>query len=282
MVAVLSFPWTGIQYSPAWPLDIATVEKAIVARLESRLKDQVEVGHFPGRAATEYELKHRVGAVLVRFDSAEYGPVIDTEAVIQERTFTWFVAVLVRDLGWSYGGQQSGPSPGGYQMLEHVRALLTGHLVRGFRKMYPTAEEYEGVDKQGGVYYFNARYRHVTMALEHSEEPEYPKLVKAQAFEDGGQTDIAVPISPYTFSGDAPGAIQLPQINVSNVVVLSDDLSTEYVEGTDFTVAVQTGVVSRITSGAIGADATVQIGFNYADVVTAIANSGSAPKQPTN
>ena len=96
------------------------------------------------------------------------------------------------------------------------------------------------------------------------------------------QTPVASPMAPYSFSGPAPGALQLPQINVSNIVVMSDDLSAEYVEGTDFSVAIQTGVVTRIATGRIAALATVQIAFDYADVVTAVAGGGAAPMQPSN
>jgi hypothetical protein len=282
MATVLPFPRAGIQYSPAILLDIATVEKAILARLTAAVADQVAVDHFPAHASKKYELKHRVGAVLVGYDGSEYGPVIDTEVVIQERTVIWYIEIQMRDLGWSYGGQASGPSPGAYQILETVRNALTGFVVLGYRKMYPSNENFEAIDQQGGVYYFNARYRHVTMALEQDIAPNHPVLVKAQAFEKGAQTTIEVPVAPFTFSAAAPGAIQLPQINISNVVVLSNDLSTEYAAGTDYSVDPVAGVVARIATGAIGGGATVQIGFNYADSVTSLASGGSAPLQPNN
>jgi hypothetical protein len=292
MATVLPFPREGKQYSPPIPLDIATVEQAIIARLASAFGGsivngkvvgaQVDIDHYPERASESYELKHRVGAVLVRYHGSDYGGVIDTEAVIQERTMVWYVEILMRDLGWSYGGQASGPSPGAYQIIETVRLALSGFIVPGFRKMYPASDEHEGKDKQGGVYYYNAFYRHVTMALEQSTEPNHPLLVKAQAFEEGAQTTIQVPVAPFAFSGNPPGAIQLPQINISNVVVLSNDLSTDYLAGTDYTVDPVAGVVARIATGAIGAGATVQIGFSYADSVTAVAGGGSAPLQPSN
>jgi Gp37 protein len=292
MAAVLPFPRAGIQYSPPIPLDIATVEQAILAQLATAFGGAivggkitgalVDIDHYPERAAESYRLTHRIGAVLVRFDGSEYSPVIDTEEVIQERTFRWFVAILTRDLGWSYGGQASGPSPGAYQLIETVRLALSGFRVTGFRKMYPVSEEHEGKDKEGGVYYYNAIYRHVTMALEQDTEPNHPILVKAQAFEEGGQTTINVPIAPFTFSGPAPGAIQLPQINLSNVVVFKNDMSIEYSATTDYVADPVAGTVTRVAGGNIGANATVQIGFSYADSVTSIASGGAAPEQPSN
>jgi hypothetical protein len=292
MATVLPFPREGIQYSPPIPLDLTTVENAILARLATAFGGtfaggkvtgaSVAIEHYPEHATEKYRLTHRVGAVLVRWDLSDYGSVIDTEDVVQERTVGWFFAIVMRDLGWSYGGQPSGPSPGAYQVLEMVRATLTGFVVKGYRKMYPTNEEFEGRDGEGGAYYFNARYRHVTMALEQSTAPNHPLLVKAQAFEEGAQTTIQVPVAPFAFSGNPPGAIQLPQINISNVVVFSNDLSTDYLTGTDYSVDPVAGVVARIATGAIGAGATVQIGFSYSDSVTALAGGGSAPLQPSN
>jgi hypothetical protein len=288
--AVLPFPRAGIQYSPPIPLDIATVENAILTKLATAFGGTIVNGkgagtliaieHFPEHGES-YRLTHRIGAVLVRYHGSEYGPTIDTEAIIQERAFRWFVEIQTRDLGWSYGGQASGPSPGAYQLIETVRLALTGFHLLGFRKMYPESDGDDGRDKEG-VYYYNAIYRHVTMALEQGVTPNHPVLVKAQAFETGGQTTIEVPVAPFTFSGGAPGAIQLPQINVSNVVVLSNDLATEYEEGTDYSVDPVAGVVARIATGTIAANATVQIGFNYADVVTSLASGGGAPEQPNN
>ena len=229
----------------------------------------VDVAHYPEHPET-YRLTHRIGAVLVRYDGCEYSAVIDTDAVIQQRTFNWFIAVITRDLGWAYGGQPSGPSPGAYAVLEAVRSALTGFFVKGFRGMYPVSEEHEGRDKEGGAWYYNARYRHWTMALEQSTTPNLALLQKVQAFEEGGQSTIASPAAPFTFGGPAPGTIQLPQINLSNVVVWSNNLETEYVAGTDYTVDATSGLITRIAIGGIGANATVQIAFDYADVVTAI------------
>jgi Gp37 protein len=292
MATVVPFPRAGVQYSPPIPLDIATVENAILAQLASAFGGSIVAGqgsgtlvaieHFPQRAAEEYRLTHRIGAVLVRYDGSEYGPVIDTGDVIQERTYRWFVAILTRDLGWAYGGQPSGPSPGAYQIVETVRLALSGFVVKGFRKMYPSNDEHEGKDKEGGVYYHHFLFRHVTMALQQGVTPNLAILTKAQAFETGGQSTKEVPLAPFTFSGAAPGAIQLPQINISNVVVLSDDLETEYLAGTDYTVDPVAGVVARIATGNIAANATVQIGFNYADSVTSLASGGAAPEQPNN
>jgi hypothetical protein len=42
------------------------------------------------------------------------------------------------------------------------------------------------------------------------------------------------------------------------------------------------GIISRISTGAIPADATVAVSYAYSDVVTALASGGSIPFAPSN
>jgi hypothetical protein len=127
---ILDAPWNGTTFAPAQPIDINTVEMALVARLAAQI-NTVEVAHFPD-APQAYRLTHRIGAALVRYEGADYGPLRDTATIVQERTLRFEVALLVRDLGWSYGGEPDGTSPGGYALLESVRGALTGFRVPGY------------------------------------------------------------------------------------------------------------------------------------------------------
>ena len=70
MSAVLDSSWIGQNFSPPTPLDIATIEGAIVARLRSVL-NAVEVVHFPDDPKN-YRLTHRTGAALVVYRGATY------------------------------------------------------------------------------------------------------------------------------------------------------------------------------------------------------------------
>ena len=139
---VLDAPWAGSSYSPPAPIDISTIELALVARLASQIAT-VEVAHFPD-APQAYRLTHRIGALLVRYEGADYGALIDSAAIVQERTMRFAAAILVRDVGWSFGGEPGGTSPGGYALLESVRAALTGFQNPRVRQAVSTAREVPG------------------------------------------------------------------------------------------------------------------------------------------
>src|SRR5712692_8529814 len=134
MGVTLDKPWQGETFSPPTLIDIAAIENVLLARLKvaASLTDsplsQVELAHFPDRPEA-YRMTHRVGALLVRYAGPRYGKLLDTEFVVQERNLSWDCFIRTRDLGWAYGGQPSGPSPGAYGIIEAARAALAGFWI---------------------------------------------------------------------------------------------------------------------------------------------------------
>ncbi len=124
MGAMLDAPWNGMVFTPPTAIDIAKIEDAILGRLSSQI-DSIEIAHYPDRPET-WRLTHRVGAALVMYKGAQYGELLDTAAIIQERKLEFEIAIMMRDLGWAVGGDPSGPSPGAYAIIEAVRTALTG------------------------------------------------------------------------------------------------------------------------------------------------------------
>ncbi|HTT76087.1 MAG TPA: Gp37 family protein [Candidatus Binataceae bacterium] len=274
MAAVmLDASWTGVQFAPAQPIDIATIELALVARLASQITS-VEVAHFPD-SPHAYRLTHRIGAALVRYEGADYGPLKDTAAIVQERTLKFAVSLLVRDLGWSFGGEPDGTSPGGYALLESIRAALTGFRIRGFSKAYPVSEKFLERDKQGGVWIYAITFGLKTMAVEPSVIENYPLFVLGVAQEKGGITTISVAPAPYAF--DASGEITLPNGNITALEMLNPSTGFEYIAGTDYSANAVTGVISANPSGAIPPGATVSIAYSYGETVTAVPSQAGDP-----
>ena len=148
MGVMLDGPWNGVTFSPPTAIDIATIEDAIVTQLRSQIS-LIEIAHYPDSPET-WRLTHRLGAALVMYKGAQYGELLDTAAVIQERKLEFEIAVMMRDLGWAVGGDASGPSPGAYAIIESIRAALTRYQIAGCRKMYPVREKFVKRDKQGG------------------------------------------------------------------------------------------------------------------------------------
>jgi hypothetical protein len=278
MGVMLDSPWAGQTFTPPTPLDIATIESAIVAQLRAQIST-IEVAQFPDKPSA-YRLTHRIGAGLVAWRGATYGSLNDTAAVVQVRRLEFEVALVVRDLGWSFGADPSGPSPGAYALLEAIRAALTGFRVPGCRKMYPLREQFLGRDAQGGAWMWSSLYALDTMALEASAVDNFPLFIKGTALEEGGQTTASAPAAGYTFN--AQDLIELPAGNISKLSVAPAGGGSAYVAGTDYTVDAINGIITRLSSGAIPAGAAVIVAYNYGDTVTAVAGGSPYPTSPTN
>jgi hypothetical protein len=273
--------WGGATSSPPTPLDIATIEGAIVAQLQAAIGNVVEVTHFPDKPEA-YELRHRIGVAMVIYMGGDYGDILDIGNVAQERTMEFGVGLRIRDLGWAFGGPPSGTSPGAYQILEGIRVALTGFQPNtGCTKMRPARERFIDRDKQGGVWVYEIVFATHTVAVENYQPPCFPLFTVGTALEEGGVTAITVDPDLFTFSGN-PGAIYLGHQNVSAVTVRSSDMTTTYSAGTDYTVDTVNGIVSQVAGGAIPPNATVAASFTYSETATALACGGNVPSAPNN
>lgn len=278
MGVTLDSAWAGQLFAPPTPLDIATIESAIAAQLRAQVR-AIEIAQFPDKAAA-YRLTHRIGAALVAWRGATYGALIDTAAVVQARRLEFEITLLVRDLGWSFGGDPSGTNPGAYALLESIRAALTGLQLPGCRKMFPLREQFLGRDPQGGVWIWSALYALETMALEASTQDNFPIFIKGTALEEGGQTVRVATQAAYTFNSQ--GVIELPVGNVANLMITPAGGGNPYFAGTDYTLDAVNGIILRIASGAIASGASVQVAYTYSEIVTAVAAGSPSPTAPTN
>ncbi len=273
MGVMLDGPWVGAVFAPPTAIDIATIEDAIVSQLRSQISS-IEITHYPDSPET-WRMTHRVGAALVMYKGAQYGELLDTVAVIQERKLEFEIAVMMRDLGWAVGGDASGPSPGAYAIIEGIRAALTGYQIAGCRKMYPVREKFLKRDKQGGVWTYASTFAVSTVAVEGAPPQDFPLFIKGIALEEGEETTITVDAAAYTFNSNLQ--VQLPHGNVFAMSITGPG-GAALVEGTDFSVDRADGIVTAISGGAISANETVQIAYAYAEV--AIATTGQS--EPTN
>ena len=278
MGVTLDSPWAGQTFAPPTPLDVATLESAIAAQLRAQVT-AIEIVQFPDKPAA-YRLTHRIGAALVAWRGATYGALIDTAAVVQSRRLEFEIILLVRDLGWSFGADPSGPNPGAYALLEAIRAALTGLRLPGCRKLFPLREQFLGRDPQGGVWTWSALYALETMALEASTQDNFPLFIKGVAMEEGGQTARVATQAAYTFNSQ--GVIQLPVVNVANLVITPAGGGNPYLAGTDYTLDAVNGIITQAAGGAIPSGATVNVVYTYSETVTAVAGSSSSPTAPTN
>src|SRR5580704_13951743 len=267
MGAMLDAPWNGVTFAPPTAIDIATIEDAIVTQLRSQI-GSIEIAHYPDRPET-WRMTHRVGAALVMYKGAQYGELLDTAAIIQERKLEFEISVMMRDLGWAVGGDASGPSPGAYAIIERIRTALTGYEVPGCRKMYPLREKFVKRDKQGGVWTYASTFALSTVACEASQPEDFPLFIKGIALEEGGQTSITVGAAAYAFNSNSQ--IQLPQGNVFAVSITGPG-GASLIAGTDYSIDRAGGIVTALPGGAITAGETVQIAYSYAEEVVVTAD----------
>jgi Gp37 protein len=269
--------WTGGTFEPPTPIDIATIEVAIVNQLRSVI-NTIEIAHYPDRPES-YRLTHRIGAALVRYDGAKYGPLLDTAAIVQQRRLGFEITVMTRDLGWSFGGQMDGTSPGAYAIIEAVRAALTGFQIPGCTKMFPQSEKFVERDKQGAVWIYTIAFALTTMAVEPSSTDASPLFIKGAVLEEGGITSTVV---EALFTFDSDGQIDLPQGNVTQLTISNPESGTAYRVGTDYSLDAVNGIICRNPEGSIAGGASVEIAYCYSDTVIALASGGNVPTAPTN
>jgi hypothetical protein len=265
MATILDTPWTGETFTPPIPLDIATIENALVEQLLSQI-NLIEIVHFPDRPEA-YRLTHRVGAALVSYRGATYGDLIDTAVVMQPRKLEFEVRLMARDLGWSYGALGTGVSPGAYSLLEAVRAALTGFRIPGCRKTYPLKERFVERDAQGGVWIYAISFAVETLAVEAAPADQFPLFIQGLAQDADDEIVAAAGLFQETF--DVNGLVQLPYGNLSNVN-LTDRSGRQYVEQTDYTVDVANGWIRLVAGGALapGVSVNVTCGYDPSVVIT--------------
>jgi len=264
MGVILDTPWPGRSFAPPTPLDIATIESAIVERLRAAI-NAIEIVHFPDRPEA-YRMTHRIGAALVSYRGAAYGDLIDSAIVAQPRKLEFEVRLMARDLGWAYGGAASGAGPGAYSLLEAIRIALTGFQIPGCRKLYPLKERFVDRDAQGGVWIYAISFAVETLAVEAAPPEEFPLFITGVALDSAGETVATVGAFQQTF--DTSGLLQLPYGNLSNVSV-SDAGGRRSIEGTDYAVDAANGRITLIAGGALapGAAVTVACGYDASAVI---------------
>jgi hypothetical protein len=274
-------PWTGEQFVPPTKVDLETIQNQIVERLKIRMRTGVTVEAFPDRGP-KYRLTNQRAAVLIRYDSSRYGNFYGMGDVAQERTIQWSIQLLVRNLGWNFG--ETG-NLGVYQLIEDIRLALTGWWIPGMgQRLHPLTDTYRNLDE--GVWWWEAIYAHLVMAIQESDELQTPPLKRATLLLNGGAgARLTVRSTAGTYQFDAMDVIELGHLNVSGVVVKSMDQFVTYVPIVDYAIDSVNGKLLRTPSGNIAPAAQVLVAFDYAEAVETYSPSeggGPSPTSPDN
>lgn len=119
-------------------MNISSVEQAILGRLADTIEG-LAIESFPNNPET-YQLKHPLGAVLVRYDASAFSPAADTAGSWQTRAMSWEIMAVSRNLR-NKGGL--------YDMLDAIRESLAGYEIDGERLM-PKKDEF--VNESAGIW----------------------------------------------------------------------------------------------------------------------------------
>lgn len=134
---------------------VADIEAAILDRLRTQIPD-VAVDAYPDRPE-QYQLKHAVGACLVRYAESQFTEPDRTDVVIQAQRITMEVVTQVRNLR-DHGGMLA--------LLHTVRQALTGFRIPGASACYPVSEAFE--DYVDGVWQYVTAF---VVGVPHTEPP---------------------------------------------------------------------------------------------------------------
>ena len=132
------------------------LEEAVIARLKARFHE-LEVEAFPDDP-DEYRLNHPLGALLVRYHGSKFGPLLDTDLVVQDRAMAVEVTLVFRSLNGKEGI---------YTYLEAVRLALAGFKPPAFAKLKPIGEEF--LSQGGGEWRYAIDFATTTTVIEEGE-----------------------------------------------------------------------------------------------------------------
>ncbi len=121
---------------------IQAIETALLERLAAKITG-LEVGLYPEKPE-EFELVHPTGAVLVRFEAADYTKPLPTDIVTQDVTMEFLLVVVTRSLNGEGGAKE---------VIGDLLDVLRGYQIPGCSKIYPTKitliSENEGIWQHG-------------------------------------------------------------------------------------------------------------------------------------
>ena len=145
----------------------------ILEAVRSRLEELPLSAEFWPDEEKEYYLAHPMGAALVGYAGAAYGPSRDTGVVIQRREISLPVILVFRQL--------NGPD-GAVDMTDRVRKLLVGFRPPDCGRMRMSTERFAG--QSSGLWWYELIFAVDGILVEATEFEDGPKL-KQLDFESG-------------------------------------------------------------------------------------------------
>ncbi len=270
--------WGGRTFSPAAPEDVGSIQSAVAQQLQAFFTSAglaIPVYVFPDFDLDTWWASQAIAFVLISYHGSKFGKPMSTDAMVQERIVSLDIHVEARQTAWALTGAGSV-----YALIDAIEAALSGFRVPGFRNAYFVEERFSEQDPEGRVWLYDMRLEVPTLKLKQEPQFALANLVKAQAYITASAGGAAVQGGAFTFVN---GTLTLPGPTPLVVgAITSANGQKIFQEFVDWTCDGTTGVVTALATGAIAQNATVQIAFAPADVVTAVSTGGGSPTNPTN
>lgn len=149
-----------------------------MARLEKQVP-KMAVESFPERPS-EYRLNHPRGALLVSYAGGRFGAPDDVGIVVQSRTITLSITVVMRQLNGNGGA---------VDVLDQVRHALTGFKPPNCRrKMWAVSEKFLG--ESAGLWQYALDMNTEGVLVEDSDGDQGPRLTHTTTQDSFNQGNI--------------------------------------------------------------------------------------------
>jgi len=146
-------------------MNLLTIEKDIITRLENQLTTDTQVRSFPQDPARFFRALRQNGAILVRYEASDYGPLITNknETRVQRRTARWIFEIVYRN---PVGHNATSGTAGVYKLMQEVRQALTGYTpgtassvpITDSTVMYPVRDNFE--DHVNDLWFYSMTFEH--------------------------------------------------------------------------------------------------------------------------
>lgn len=117
-------------------MNIRDIEDKIIEKLKEEIPELLVRG-FPDKPA-EFLLLHPIGAILIHYQGGNYSKSQSLGYVNQTKTAEFSITIVTRNLR---------SNAGAYELLDSVRAILTGYRIDGCSQLTPVKENFISENK---------------------------------------------------------------------------------------------------------------------------------------
>lgn len=126
-------------------MNIKDIEDQILTKLQAELPE-ILIRSFPEKPS-EFILLHPLGAILIHYQGANYSSTKSLGFVNQVKTAEFSITIVTRNLR---------SNSGAYELLDSVRAILTGFQIKDCSELVPIKESF--ISETAGIWQYSINF----------------------------------------------------------------------------------------------------------------------------